>query len=120
MNKYSVIEIEEFKDKLIQLKNAEVDQIESYEKMIKEMTENGKDENSVDNTSYTMQLESLTDSKNRCLKHLQQIENALMRIGNKVYGVCVETGKQIPKERLKAVPTTTLSMEGKFIRASRI
>ncbi|GAB1359660.1 TraR/DksA C4-type zinc finger protein [Porphyromonadaceae bacterium] len=38
---------------------------------------------------------------------------ALIRIENKTYGVCRETGKLIPKERLRAVPHATLSIEAK-------
>jgi RNA polymerase-binding transcription factor DksA len=46
-------------------------------------------------------------------KFIQHLEAALIRIENKTYGVCRETGKLIPKERLKAVPHATLSIEAK-------
>jgi RNA polymerase-binding transcription factor DksA len=46
-------------------------------------------------------------------KYIKHLEAALMRIENKTYGVCRETGKLIPKERLKAVPHATLSVEAK-------
>ena len=49
----------------------------------------------------------------RQLKFIQHLEGALIRIENKTYGVCRVTGKLIPKERLRAVPHATLSMEGK-------
>jgi RNA polymerase-binding transcription factor DksA len=52
----------------------------------------------------------------RLVKHNQMVENALRRVDNNVYGVCVETGNLISAERLRAVPTTTLSLEGKRIR----
>jgi len=39
---------------------------------------------------------------------------ALVRIGNKTYGICRETGSLIAKERLMAVPHTTLSMAAKL------
>ncbi|RZL27899.1 MAG: TraR/DksA family transcriptional regulator, partial [Pedobacter sp.] len=42
------------------------------------------------------------------------LENALVRIENKTYGICRETGKLIQKERLRAVPHATLSMEAKL------
>jgi RNA polymerase-binding transcription factor DksA len=42
------------------------------------------------------------------------LEAALIRIENKTYGVCRVTGKLIQKERLKAVPHATLSMEAKL------
>ena len=49
----------------------------------------------------------------RQLKFIQHLEAALVRIENKTYGICRETGKLIPKERLKIVPHATLSMEAK-------
>jgi RNA polymerase-binding transcription factor DksA len=44
---------------------------------------------------------------------IQHLENAKIRIKNKVYGICRETGKLISKERLRAVPHATLSIEAK-------
>jgi RNA polymerase-binding transcription factor DksA len=47
-------------------------------------------------------------------KFIEQLENALVRIENKTYGICKVTGKLIPKERLRAVPHTTQSIEAKL------
>lgn len=47
-------------------------------------------------------------------KFINNLENALLRIENKTYGVCRVTGKLIPKERLKSVPHATLSIEAKL------
>jgi len=49
----------------------------------------------------------------RQLKFISHLEAALVRIENKTYGICRETGKLISKERLKAVPHATLSIEAK-------
>jgi DnaK suppressor protein len=46
-------------------------------------------------------------------KFIQHLEAALIRIENKTYGVCRETGKLISKERLRAVPHATLSIDAK-------
>ncbi len=46
-------------------------------------------------------------------KFIQSLEMALVRIENKTYGICRETGKLIPKERLRLVPHATLSVEAK-------
>ncbi len=46
-------------------------------------------------------------------KFIQHLQAALVRIENKTYGVCRETGKLIPKERLRAVPHATLSIDAK-------
>ena len=49
----------------------------------------------------------------RQLKFIQHLEAALVRIENKSYGICRETGKLIPKERLRIVPHATLCIEAK-------
>ncbi|MDR1380105.1 MAG: TraR/DksA C4-type zinc finger protein [Tannerella sp.] len=49
----------------------------------------------------------------RQMKFIQSLQGALIRIENKTYGICRETGKLIPKERLRAVPHATLSIEAK-------
>ncbi len=47
-------------------------------------------------------------------KFINNLENALIRIENKTYGICRVTGKLISKERLRSVPHATLSMEAKL------
>lgn len=49
----------------------------------------------------------------RQMKFIQHLQNALLRIENKTYGICVVTGELIPKERLRAVPHATRSVEAK-------
>lgn len=55
----------------------------------------------------------------RQAKYIKNLENALIRIENKTYGVCRVTGKLIPKERLRAVPHATLSVEAKMNQNKR-
>jgi DnaK suppressor protein len=57
--------------------------------------------------------ERLAGMAGRQQKLIIHLENAKLRVINKVYGVCRETGKLISKERLKAVPHATLSIEAK-------
>ena len=47
-------------------------------------------------------------------KFIQNLQNALIRIENKTYGICRVTGKLISKERLKSVPHATLAIEAKL------
>ncbi len=47
-------------------------------------------------------------------KFIKHLEAALVRIENKTYGICRETGKLISKERLRAVPHATLSIDAKI------
>lgn len=62
----------------------------------------------------TLEKETVYQMAGRQQKFIEQLEAALVRIGNKTYGICRATGKLIQKERLLAVPHTTLSMEAKL------
>ncbi|TSJ36433.1 TraR/DksA family transcriptional regulator [Mucilaginibacter corticis] len=68
--------------------------------------------------SATYEKEQNTQLAARQKKFIEQLEAALIRIHNKTYGICRETGRIIPAERLRAVPHTTLSMEAKLKQAS--
>lgn len=61
----------------------------------------------------TSEKEKLNQLAVRQQKFIKQLENALIRIKNGTYGVCVDTGKLIPKARLKLVPHTRHSVEAK-------
>ncbi len=61
----------------------------------------------------TLSKEEAGKLAQRQLKFIQHLQAALMRIENKTYGICRETGKLIAKERLRAVPHATLSIEAK-------
>jgi DnaK suppressor protein len=65
----------------------------------------------------TAEKENQTQLAARLQKFVQQLELAHIRIKNGTYGVCVDTGKLIPKERLRAVPHTQHSIEAKLSRA---
>ena len=60
--------------------------------------------------------ESMNQLAARLFKFSQQLENALIRIKNGTYGVCTDTGKLIPKERLRAVPHTQQTIEAKLMK----
>ena len=66
--------------------------------------------------SSTQTKEELTTMAARQQKFIQGLQAALVRIENKTYGVCRVTGKLIPKERLRAVPHATLSIEAKQMK----
>jgi DnaK suppressor protein len=67
--------------------------------------------------SATFEKEQINQLAARQKKFIEQLEAALTRIENKTYGICRSTGKLIPKERLRAVPHTTQSMEAKMKQA---
>jgi len=62
----------------------------------------------------TSQKESMNELAARQQKFINNLNNALIRIKNGTYGICKVTGKLIPKERLRAVPHTMLSIEAKL------
>ena len=72
----------------------------------------GNDNDTVDTSPTFKVLEEarLAERQRSFIKHLQA---ALVRIENKTYGVCRVTGQLIPKERLRAVPHATLSIDAK-------
>ena len=83
-----------------------------------------KDDHGTDDTSPTFKLledgsdvlskEETAHLANRQEKFIQNLQNALIRIENKTYGICRVTGKLISKERLKSVPHATLAIEAKL------
>lgn len=85
-----------------------------------------KDDNGTDNTavgSKTLEdgadmreKERLSQSSGRLKKFASQLEAALIRIKNGTYGICKDTGKLIPAERLRAVPHTQQTIEAKLAR----
>ena len=117
--RYSDEELEEFRS-IINEKLALAKR--DYDQMMAVIT--NQDSNDVDDTSPTykaLEEGSATQSKEEIItmaarqqKFIQVLKAALMRIENKTYGVDRLTGKLIPKERLKAVPHATLSVESKL------
>ena len=116
--RYSYAELEEFRAIINEkLETA----IKDYELLKNSIT--NMDGNDVADTSPTFKVleeGAATLSKEesgrlaqRQLKFIQHLQAALVRIENKTYGICRETGKLIPKERLRIVPHATLSVDAK-------
>lgn len=116
--RYTDQELEEFRDLILQkLVKAK----EEYEVLKASIT--NSDGNDVTDTSPTFKVleegastlskEEAGRLAQRQMKFIQNLQAALIRIENKTYGICRETGKLIPKERLRAVPHATLSIEAK-------
>ncbi len=116
--RYSDAELDEFK-KIIDDKLALARR--DYNQMMRSLM--NADGNDVDDTSPTYKVleegsatqtkEELIQQAGRLQKFIQGLEGALVRIHNKTYGVDRITGELIPKERLRAVPHATLSVETK-------
>ncbi len=69
---------------------------------------------SLEDGAETAEKEHLNQMASRLQKFTAQLELAMIRIKNGTYGVCIETGKLIPKERLRAVPHTQHTIEAKL------
>jgi RNA polymerase-binding protein DksA len=115
--RYSDEELEEFRV-LIQGKLDKArKELDFYLDQLSEMADNPDAKvKGLDDGIGTAENERLTNMASRQRKLIQHLENALIRIQNKVYGVCRETGKLISKERLRAVPHATLSIDAKKSR----
>ena len=66
-----------------------------------------------DDGATQLSKEEASQLAQRQYKFIKNLEAALVRIENKTYGICRETGKLIPKERLRLVPHATLTVEAK-------
>ncbi len=116
--RYSDEELQEFKE-LIENKLAEArENLKLMRDQLTHKDDFGTDDTSptfkmMEDGSETMSREELAQLAARQEKFIQHLENALVRIENKTYGICRVTGKLIPKERLRAVPHATLTIEAK-------
>ncbi len=73
----------------------------------------GRTFNMMEDGSDTLSREEVAQLASRQEKFIESLQNALIRIENKTYGICRVTGKLIQKERLMLVPHATLSIEAK-------
>ena len=116
--RYSDAELEEFR----QIINEELEKAYRDYDLFKASIMN-TDGNDVTDTSPTFKVleegastlskEEAGQLAQRQMKFIQHLQAALVRIENKTYGICRETGKLIPKERLRAVPHATLGIDAK-------
>jgi RNA polymerase-binding transcription factor DksA len=112
--RYSDNELKEF-DKLLDEKLSMAhEQLSFYMEQIQELSENDDSKlKGLDDGISSVETERLYTMAARQKKLIQHLDNAKLRIKNKVYGVCRVSGKLIAKERLMAVPHATLSIEAK-------
>ena len=117
--RYSDAELEEFKVLIQDKIRKAIEQLELIQSSYKNDSNNGTDDTSptfkaFDEGSQVMSKEANSQLAIRQEKFIRDLKNALVRIENKTYGICRVTGKLIQKERLRAVPHATLSMEAKL------
>jgi DnaK suppressor protein len=117
--RYSESDLQEFKTLLLDKLRSAKEELNSLATSLSSPNANGTDDTAgtyktLEDGSATLEKEQINQLAARQKKFIEQLEAALVRIENKTYGICRETGRLIPKERLRAVPHTTLSMEAKL------
>jgi len=117
--RYSDEDLNEFKELIVKrLENARKELV-YLQGLITRKDEAGTEDtdnrfNHMEDGSGAMEREQLSQLAGRQIQFISHLENAMVRIENKTYGICRVTGKLIDKARLRAVPHATLSIEAKM------
>jgi len=117
--RYSDKELEEFREIILKKIEEAKKELNNLTQQITNANDHGTDDTAgsfkmLEDGSESLAKEEAGQLASRQKKFIEQLENALVRIENKTYGICQVTGKLIPKERLRAVPHTTKSIEAKL------
>ena len=116
--KYSDTELQEFRELITAKIIAARAELNELADTLSSVNTNGDEAaiagKTLEDGSATQEKEQINQLAARQKKFIEQLEAAMMRIESKTYGVCRTTGKLIPKERLRAVPHTTQSIEAKL------
>lgn len=118
---YSQEELKEFEDLILAKLASAKEELTSLKESLSKKNDSGtgftaSTSKSLEDGADTLERESQNQLAARQQKFIISLENALIRIKNSTYGVCVDTGKLISKERLKAVPHTMHSIEAKLAK----
>ena len=116
--RYSDEELAEFKVIILDMLGKAKDDYELLRSSVNNSASNDTEDTSptfkvLEEGAATLTKEEMGRLAQRQLKFINHLEAALVRIENKTYGICRETGKLIPAGRLRAVPHATLSIEAK-------
>jgi RNA polymerase-binding transcription factor DksA len=117
--RYTDEELEEFRQIILQKLEIAKAEFRTLQGNLKDGNENGADSTNnnyltLDDGADTAEKENLNQLAAHQLKFIKNLEAAMIRIQNKTYGICKTSGKLIPKERLRAVPHTTQTIEAKL------
>ena len=113
--RYSEQDLQEFKALIEKKLQKASEELEYLRRQMLEICEMKKSDRGdwIDDSANDSNMEMLNTMAIRLRKHIQDLENALLRIKIKTYGICFATGKLIDKKRLLAVPTTTMGLAAK-------
>jgi RNA polymerase-binding transcription factor DksA len=116
--RYNDEELQEFKELILRKLDKAQNDYELYRSVIAQTDNNDTMDTSptfkvLEEGASVLSKEEAGKLAQRQQKFIQHLRAALVRIENKTYGLCRETGKLIPKERLMAVPHATLCIDAK-------
>ncbi len=113
-NRYSDADLVEFTAAINKDLAKSERQLANLEEQLADAAESNDDQGDyVDGSANQSDLDMLQTMANRQRKHILDLRNALQRVHNKSYGICIVTGELIDKRRLLAVPTTARSLAAK-------
>ncbi|MDN3205218.1 TraR/DksA family transcriptional regulator [Algoriphagus sediminis] len=118
---YSPDELKEFEEIILKKLEVAKEELHILKDTISKKNDSGTDPTAstsklLEDGADTLERESMNQLAARQQKFIINLENALVRIKNGTYGVCIDTGKLISKERLRAVPHTMHSIEAKLAK----
>lgn len=111
--RYNTDELKEFEELLLEKQDAAKIEYQSY---IDQLSFSGVSSSltSMEHGAESEEKENLNRMAARQAKYIKNLDHALIRIKNGTYGICSDTGKLIAKDRLRAVPHTTQSIDAKL------
>ena len=117
--RYSDIELKEFEAIILSKLGKANNELKHLKNSLSRSNDTGTDSTSgsikvLEDGADSIEKENLSQLAARQQKFITNLENALVRIKNGTYGICIKTGNLIGKKRLRAVPHTTLSIEAKL------
>ena len=119
--RYNDEELQEFREIILKKMEIAKDEFKTIQNNLKDGNHGGgvgtnNNYLTLDDGADTFEKENLNQLAAHQLKFIKNLEAAIVRIENKTYGICKTSGKLIPKERLRAVPHTTQTIEAKLKR----
>lgn len=119
--KYSAEELKEFEALILEKLEVANRELKYYKQQLSKRDDEGNYDTTgavkvLEDGAETAEKENYNQLAGRQQKFISQLEKALIRIKNGTYGICVDTGKLISKERLRLVPHTQQTTEAKIAR----
>ncbi len=113
--RYSPEELDKFRDNVVKKLGRARDDFQYLQEQLEELSQNSDSDHSadyIDGSAANMDMERMNEMARRQIANIEELEAALVRIRQGVYGICTVTGERIEPARLKVVPQAMRSVEG--------